>query len=339
MSKNAGQKLKLLYLYKIFYQLTDESNALTVSEIIVLLNEYGIKAERKSIYDDIEALRSFGLDIITQKRERTSYYLGSRDFELAELKLLVDAIQSSRFITSKKSDQLIYKLAGLTSSHQAKSLRRNIYVSGAAKSHNESVYYNIDALHTSISANKKITFRYFSWALDFAAPKKLSRKYRRGGLRYEVSPWALIWDNEFYYLVAYDNFHGEIRHYRVDKMTDIILTDTPREGQIQYEKIDISAYSQKVFSMFAGQEDTVRVRFSNRLIGVVVDRYGQYVYVSPHDEGHFCATIKVALSEQFYAWIFGFGEEAKIISPDYVVEHLRLQAETVAAIYSKISPT
>lgn len=336
MSKNAGQKLKLMYLSKIFHERTDESHALTILEIIQALDEYGISAERKSLYDDIEALRSFGMDIITRKTDKTRYYLAARDFELAELKLLADAIKSSRFITAKKSEILTQKLGRLTSTYEAKSLKRNMHVlSGGTKSHNESVYYNIDAIHTSILENKKITFRYFSWSLDFGNTARIKRQFRRGGSRYQVSPWTLIWDSQYYYLIAFDDLYGEIRHYRVDKMIDIKLTNMPRDGKSQFEAIDISAYSQKVFSMFAGKDETVKVRFANRLIGVVVDRYGQDVFVSPHDKDSFCATIKVAVSPQFYAWIFSFGDEAEIISPSYVADTLKRQAAEVAELYLK----
>jgi len=333
MAKSPGQKQKLLYLAKIFSESSDESHALTISELIELLGGYGVHAERKTLYADIEALRTFGMDIVMCKTDRTRYYLGSREFELAELKLLVDAIQSSRFITRKKSGELIQKLGRLTSSHNASLLIRNIYVSGRSKSHNESVYYNIDALHTAVSSNRKITFRYFTWSLDFNSPSRITRLYRRGGVRYRVSPWALIWDSEYYYLVAYDDLHSEIRHYRVDRMTNISLSDLPRDGKEEYGAIDISTYSQKVFSMFAGKEETVKIRFANRLIGVVTDRYGKDVFISPGDDGFFHATIEVAVSQQFYAWIFGFGSEARIISPSYMAEELRLKAQQVFQLY------
>lgn len=337
MPKSPGQKLKLMYLSKIFHERTDESHALTIREIIQALDEYGISAERKTLYDDIDTLITFGMDIIVQKTDKTRYYLATRDFELAELMLLADAIKSSRFITTKKSDRLIEKLGHLTSTHTAKSLKRNIYVSGETKSHNESVYYNIDALYTAILENKKITFRYFAWSLDFGATSKIKRRFRRDGSIYQVSPWSLIWDSQYYYLVAFDDLYSEMRHYRVDKIVDIEMTDKARDGRREYEEIDISAYSRKVFSMFAGRDEIVKVCFANRLIGVVADRYGQDVFIAPHSEGFFCATIMASVSPQFYAWIFSFGDEAKIISPKYVAETLSRQASQIAGIYSESS--
>lgn len=249
MSKNPNQKLKLLYLYQILLQRTDENHKLTTDELRAALERCGITAERKSIYSDIEALQNFGLDVICQRGTGGGYYVASREFELPELKLLVDAIQCSRFITEKKSNELIGKIEHLTSDHEAHTLQRQVYVSERVKTLNEQIYYNIDALHAAISNDVQITFRYFNWVLNFSASPRIQKQYRRDGARYRVSPWALTWDNENYYLIAFDHDAGEIRHYRVDKMDSLVQTDLPREGkQLFDDRFDAAAYSRKVLA-------------------------------------------------------------------------------------------
>ena len=227
MAKSSNQKTKLLHLYQLLLRQTDEDHPITVAQMIEALEQYGIKAERKSIYDDMEALRTFGLDVQSRKGKNPGWFVGARDFELPELKLLMDAVQSSRFITQKKSDTLIRKLEGLASVHQARQLQRQVYVSGRIKVMNESIYYNVDKLHTAISGQRAITFQYF----DYDIHRK--KVYRRDGKRYTVSPYGLIWNSENYYLVAYDHLHREMRHYRVDKMAEILVTSLPRQGQAQ----------------------------------------------------------------------------------------------------------
>ena len=255
MPKNPNQKLKLLYLYQILMQKTDEEHKLTTDELIAALSRCGIEAERKSIYSDIAALQDFGLDVNLQRGRGGGYFVASREFELPELKLLVDAIQCSRFITEKKSNELIKKLESLASEPQARALQRQVYVSDRVKTINESIYYNIDTLHSAISAGVQITFQYFEWALDFSAQQRIQKRYRRDGARYQVSPWALTWDDENYYMVAYEAASDAIRHYRVDKMEHIELTDLRREGQrLFHDQFNIASYARKVFGMFSGEE-------------------------------------------------------------------------------------
>ncbi|MFR0925249.1 MAG: helix-turn-helix transcriptional regulator [Butyricicoccaceae bacterium] len=204
-------------LYQILLQRTDENHKLTTDELRAALERCGITAERKSIYSDIEALQNFGLDVICQRGTGGGYYVASREFELPELKLLVDAIQCSRFITEKKSNELIGKIEHLTSDHEAHTLQRQVYVSERVKTLNEQIYYNIDALHAAISNDVQITFRYFNWVLNFSASPRIQKQYRRDGARYRVSPWALTWDNENYYLIASITMPVNPPH-RVDKM-------------------------------------------------------------------------------------------------------------------------
>ena len=315
MAKNPNQKLKLLYLYQILLQKTDEEHKLGMEDLLAALARCGIEAERKSIYSDIAALQDFGLDVMLQRGPGGGYYVASRDFELAELKLLVDAIQCSRFITEKKSNELIKKIESLASEAQARALQRQVYVSDRIKTINESIYYNIDTLHSAISAGVQITFQYFEWMLDFTSEQRIQKRYRKGGALYQVSPWALTWDDENYYMIAYDGASDSIRHYRVDKMEHISLTENRREGQQIFHDLNIASYSRKMFGMFSGEEKNVRLRCKNRFIGVIRDRFGADLMVRYLDEEHFSVQVSVAVSPQFFSWVFGLGGAVQIMEP------------------------
>lgn len=315
MAKNPNQKLKLLYLYQILLQKTDEEHKLGMEDLLAALARCGIEAERKSIYSDIAALQDFGLDVMLQRGPGGGYYVASRDFELAELKLLVDAIQCSRFITEKKSNELIKKVESLASEAQARALQRQVYVSDRIKTINESIYYNIDTLHSAISAGVQITFQYFEWILDFTSEQRIQKRYRKGGALYQVSPWALTWDDENYYMIAYDGASNSIRHYRVDKMEHISLTENRREGQQLFHDLNIASYSRKMFGMFSGEEKNVRLRCENRFIGVIRDRFGADLMVRYLDEDHFSVQVSVAVSPQFFSWVFGLGGAVQIMEP------------------------
>ena len=319
MGKSFNQKLKLLYIMQMLKENTDENHAMSANDIISALAKQGISAERKSIYDDIERLKLFGCDILSRRSEPKGYYLASRDFEIAELKLLVDAVQSSKFITEKKSNQLIHKIEQLASRHEAQTLQRQVVVSNRIKTMNESIFYNIDKLHSAISSDVKITFKYCSWTLA----KKLEPK--KDGANYTVSPYILVWDDENYYMLGYDAQAGILKHYRVDKMTEIQPLDAPRQGNEQFQKLDMADYSRKVFSMFGGEEEMVRLRFENRLIGVVMDRFGKDVTVFPKEDGFFEIYTRVVLSPQFYGWIFALGEGVRILSPETAVRGMMEQ--------------
>lgn len=327
MAKSANQKLKLLYLYQILTQRSDENHPFTVQELIAELARHDIKAERKSIYDDLEALRTFGLDVQNRKGSSPGWFVGRREFELPELKLLVDAVQSSRFITKKKSDTLIRKLEHLASTHQAQQLQRQVYVSQRIKVMNESIYYNVDKLHCAIAARRTITFRYF----DYDMHKE--KVYRREGSRYHVSPYGLIWNNENYYLVAYDSTHQQMRHYRVDKMAEIIVTCLSREGEERFPNFDLAAYGQKHFGMFSGEEVTVTLRCRSHMAGVVLDRFGRDVILVPQDEDHFTVTLPVVLSPQFFGWLFGLEDNVTLTAPGWAVDAYREKLSSVSALY------
>jgi len=317
MAKSSNQKTKLLHLYRILMRQTDEDHPITVPQIIAELAKYDIKAERKSIYDDLEALQTFGLDVQSRKGKSGGWFVGERDFELPEVKLLMDAVQSSRFITQRKSDGLIRKLEQLASIPQAQQLQRQVFVSGRIKSMNESIYLNADKLHSAIAARKSITFKYFDYDIH------REKVFRHGGSRYVVSPYGLIWNSENYYLVAFDHTNRDMRHYRVDKMADIVITGLEREGKDLYPNFQLAQYEQKHFGMYSGQEMKVTLRGRRSMAGVVWDRFGQDVILSPDGEDHFKVTLPVVISPQFFGWLFGLDGGITIVGPQSAVDAYR----------------
>lgn len=329
MSRNPMQKQKLLYLRKILLEKTDENHGLTSSEILAELSLYGITAERKSLYDDLQVLEKFGMDICKTKSSTVKYYVASRDFELPELKLLVDAIQSSKFITEKKSISLIHKLEGLASVHEGKELQRQVFIANRAKTMNERIYYSVDKIQNAIALNRKISFKYYRWELDFSGMERIVKreKIKDGG--YVASPWALCWDDENYYLIAYDTCADSIKHYRVDKMDDIEVLDDERDGGKTFEKFDLAGYSKGVFSMFGGEKTTVKLSVDNDCIGVIVDRFGRDIFVIKESDTTFSVSVDVMTSKQFYAWVFGLGGKVRILSPQNVVDEFKSQLENV----------
>ena len=311
MAKSERQKLKLLYLKKLLEERSDEAHPLSMQDILEALAAEGIEAERKSVYSDIACLQDFGMDILLKRGPNGGYYLASREFELPELKLLVDAVQASKFLTTKKSMELISKLETLASRNDAGALRRQVVVSGRVKTMNESIYYNVDRIHEAIAHNLQITFRYFEW--DFGG----ERRFRPG--LYTASPYALIWDDQNYYLVAHSQRHG-LTHYRVDKMSRITETGQPRFMDAASKKLDLARYGRNVFSMFGGELVPVRMRFHNSLLGVVLDRFGRDAMLIPDGPEHFLYTAEIAVSPIYFGWLAGFGDRAKILSPDSVAQ-------------------
>ena len=263
-------------------------------------------------------LSVFGIEVEGEPiGNRYHYHVTNRSFELPELKLLVDAIQSSKFITEKKSYALIKKLETLASKYDAQKLQRQVYVSGRIKTMNESIYYTVDAIHNAISENKKIKFQYFQWNA------KKEMELRHNGAWYHISPWGLSWDDENYYLVGYDTDAGMIKHYRVDKMLHIKISDESREGKEHFKKLDMADYAKKSFGMFGGKEQTVKLSVHNKLAGVIIDRFGKDVMMIPADEEHFNVNVDVRVSRQFLGWVFSLGSDIQIVGPDDVVEQMR----------------
>ena len=330
MPRSDKQKLKLMYLIKLFEERTDVSHGLSMTDIIEALSEEGITAERKSIYADISALNEFGFDIVKDNEGKACVYkLVERDFEIAELKLLVDAVQSSKFITESKSNKLIKKIEGLASNNEAKSLHRQVYVANRIKTTNESVYYNVDDIQKAISENHKVSFQYFQWN-----PNK-EKELRHNGMRYEISPWALTWDDENYYMVGYDSKERKIKHYRVDKMLKIeIMADSKREGKALFKDMDMAVYSKKIFGMFGGVEETVVLECKNGISGVIIDRFGTEVDIIKRAADSFTVRVNVQISPQFLGWVFSLGENIKIISPDRVIERMRDEIARIQGIYN-----
>ena len=321
-------KMKMLHLIRIFSQETDDEHALTLQEIIAKLAAVNISADRKTLYSDFEDLRQFGFDIIAQQRNHTTYYhLGERDFELPELKLLVDSVQAAKFITTRKSRELIRKLERYASVYQAAQLHRQVYIAGRVKAMNESIYYNIDRLHSAINAGVQIRFQYGQWNLN----KEM--ELRQGGNWYQVSPWALTWDNEKYYLVAYDADASMIKHYRVDKMLRIKTLDEPRLGQEAFRVFDMTVYGKSVFGMFSGEETTVTLEAENHMVGILIDRFGKDIGLAPISDSHFQATVKVVVSTQFIGWIVGLGKSIRIVAPDVLVERMREEIHRLSEQY------
>ncbi len=327
MARSGMQKMKILLVMKELLEKTDENHPVTVSELVFMLERNGIAAERKSVYHDIEILRKFGVDIENRRGQPSGYYIASRDFELPELKLLVDAVQCARFITRKKSEELIRKLEGLASKEEARQLQRQVFVLNRIKTKNEKIYYSVDQIHAAISQNAKIRFQYYEWTVS----KKMH--LRRNGMFYEISPWALTWDDENYYMIGYDSQGKMIKHYRVDKMINLKILKAPREGRELFAKFDVASYSQKVFGMFGGTEETVRLLCNNDLAGVMIDRFGREVPVCPVTENCFSIIVKVSVSQHFFGWLFALGNGVKIESPARVVEQFKEHMEAVIQNY------
>ena len=320
MPKQEGQKSKLLALLHIFEQQTDEEHLLNVPQLVELLARQGILCERKSVYSDIDALNALGYDIRLRRGRSGGYWMATRPFELAELKLLVDAVQSSRVISKASSDKLIHKLEGLASQYEGSQLQRQVYVDGRPKSANKDLPYSVDALFTAINTGRMVRFRY----------KKAGRP-----APYTISPWQMAWENGCYYLIAYQDEKEPvgIRHYRVDKMLHIKLSGESREGKEHFKKLDMADYAKKSFGMFGGKEQTVKLLVKNNLAGVIVDRFGKDVMMIPTDDEHFTVNVDVHVSRQFLGWVFSLGEDVKIVGPDDVVKQMKMEINRLTLQY------
>lgn len=328
MPKGNNQKFKLYRLAQIMQEQTDDEHYITMPEIMKSLAQYEVTADRKSIYADLRDLSVLGVDVEGEPvGNRYHYHVVNRAFELPELKLLVDAIQSSKFITEKKSNALIKKLETLVSKYDAQKLQRQVYVSGRIKTMNESIYYTVDAIHNAISENKKIKFQYYQLNV------KKEMELRHNGAWYHISPWGLSWDNENYYLVGYDSAADKIKHYRVDKMLHIKLSNESREGKEHFKKLDMADYAKKSFGMFGGKEQKVKMLVKNNLAGVIIDRFGKEIMMVPADDEHFTVNVDVHVSRQFLGWVFSLGEDIRIVGPDEVVEQMKMEGRRLVEQY------
>ncbi len=317
MPRVFNQKIKILYLMRIFLEQTDEEHPMSVKELIAYLNSLGISAERKTVYDDIETLRNFGMDILNRREHPAGFYLASREFELPELRLLVDAVQSSRCITNGKSRQLIRKLESLASVYESRQLRRQGFAENRIRTINENVYYSIDMIQRALTEDRQISFQYCEWTVE----KKL--RPENEGERYSVSPWGLVWQNEEYYLITYDEKCGRVKQYQVDKLQQIRIEKEVRRGREFFENYDIGELTSRTFGMFGGREVTICLEAHNRLVGVVLDRFGRDIMIHRKDPEHFKTLVRVNISDQFFGWIASLGLDAVIASPDDVRDRYR----------------
>ena len=317
MPRVFNQKIKILYLMRIFLEQTDEEHPMSVKELIAYLNSLGISAERKTVYDDIETLRNFGMDILNRREHPAGFYLASREFELPELRLLVDAVQSSRCITNGKSRQLIRKLESLASVYESRQLRRQGFAENRIRTINENVYYSIDMIQRALTEDRQISFQYCEWTVE----KKL--RPENEGERYSVSPWGLVWQNEEYYLITYDEKCGRVKQYQVDKLQQIRIEKEVRRGREFFENYDIGELTSRTFGMFGGREVTICLEAHNRLVGVVLDRFGRDIMIHRKDPEHFKTLVRVNISDQFFGWIASLGQDAVIASPDEVRDKYR----------------
>lgn len=312
MPRSFNQKLKILYLMKLLQEKTDREHPVSVKDIIQTMEAYGISVERKTVYDDIETLRTFGMKISSRRGKPAGFYLEERTFELPELKFLMDAVQSSKFITEKQSAALVRKLENLASVHEAKKLKSQVFLMPGIKTLNEEIYTNIETIYDAISANRQISFRYYQWTLS----REL--KPKRGGERYRVSPGKLLWNNDNYYLMGLDESSGIVKHYRVDKMMDVAVEEEKRSGESVFRDFDMGRFSAETFGMFDGKETILKIRFSNELVGVVLDRFGKKAVLQRSDDTHFFLQTHIRVSGQFFGWLTGLGLGAEIVSPEKV---------------------
>lgn len=320
MPKQEGQKSKLLTLLHIFEQKTDEQHLLNVPQLVALLEQQDIRSERKSIYSDIDTLRALGYDIQLRRGRGGGYWLAGRAFELSELKLLVDAVQSSKVISVRTSNRIIHKLEQLCSDYEGSQLQRQVYVNGRPKSDSQTLLYSIDALHSAINAGKMVRFRY-----------------KDGGSR-TVSPWQLAWEGGCYYLIAYQDEKTPvgIRNYRVDRMTGVTVLDEARRGKMEFKGFDLPSYLRKHFNMYGGPEHRVTLRCTADLEPVMQDRFGKNVMFLQEEDGHFHFDVPICVSEQFFGWVCGFGGKVEVTAPAEVRSRLQELAARIAQQHKEV---
>lgn len=329
MPKSENQKLKLLYLLKLFREKTDENHYVSMPDIIAYLSENGISAERKAIYSDIEALIQFGYEIEGEKIGSSYMYkLAEREFEPFELKLLVDAVQSSKSLTEEKSRQLIKKLECFTSDFNANKIHKQVLVKNRVKTINKTVYYVMDAISEAMEKNRTISFEYRQWSLD----KELVT--RKNGIKEGISPWAFIWDDESYYVLAFDPKAEKLKHYRMDKMFNVTVSSAEkRQGEGEFSRVDLAVYTKEHFNMYSGEICTVKLECKNSAANFIIDKFGTDIMLVPSAEDSFTVNVEVALSKMFYGWVLGFGGDVKIVSPKSVRKEMKERIRAAAKMY------
>lgn len=322
---SSSTKLKTLYIMQALLDRTDQDHGMSAADLIGMLNSHGLSADRKTIYSDIETLQEFGLDIV---RGSSGYYIASREFELPELKLLVDAVQASKFITVKKSRELIKKIEKLAGKNGASQLQRDIYIFNRPKTGNETIYYTVDQIHSALLSNRQIRFQYLEWTIR----KELTAK--RDGEYYEVSPWALTWDDENYYLIAYEHRSQQIRHYRVDKMQKTAVAAEERLGKAEFDDFDLAEFAKKTFGMYGGYDEQVDLVCDRSMVGVILDRFSAETILIPEGDDRFRISVPVSVSPQFFGWVAGLGGGVKIDGPKKVQEEYKMFLQKILKQYS-----
>ena len=308
-------RLKLLYLLKLLKEETDEEHGVSMNRILAYLAQQGVSAERKSVYRDLATLQEFGYEIEKNSARPVEYCLITRTFALAELKLLVDAIQSAQFISNEMTEKLIRKLASETSRTRAGDLRRQVHYTGRVKSDNDHVYYTTGTLHDAINQNRRVIFKYIEHTLDKGTQP------RRDGVPYEISPFALVWNDDRYYVVGYYERYGKVCNFRVDRMKSVTLT--PQTNHPAPSDFRLDSYIKNEFSMYTGETESIDLRFANHLINPVLDRFGIATAILPDGDDHFVAHVQVAVSPVFYSWLFQFGCDAQILRPERIAKEYR----------------
>lgn len=314
MPKSFDQKMRILYVWDYLQKYSSEDKPVSAAELIKMLETHSIRSERKSLYSDISSLQEFGVDILSVKGKGGGYFIASRIFELSELKLLIDAVQSSRYLTEKKSRELIKKLCEQCNTHDAMLMSRNVLVSGRVKSMNETILYSVDTIQDAIARNRQITFRYFDWDI------KGKRRYR--DKEYIVSPYGLCQDNENCYLLALSPRYG-ITSYRLDRMDRIELTEEPRTPCPELTGKELVKQANQRFQMYSGEAVSVKLQFHRDLVNVVIDKFGNDLMMIPEGDDWFNFTVNVAVSPMFLSWVIGFGSKAKILYPQSVADQCR----------------
>lgn len=322
-----NQKLKLLYLAKIFLEETDGKTGLTMPQIIEHLREYGISAERKALYRDIKALREFGMDIQRYNRSPMQYALANREFSQPELLLLVDAVQSSRFLDIEKSRELIDSIRALASKRQRETLSKRMHVEGRIKMQNESVFYNVDIVQEAIQAHRRVSFHYFKYDVE----KKKVRQH--GGDRYLETPVELIYSDGYYYLVTYNDKHDGFTNYRVDRMTEVMVSDEPATRNERIASFDPEAYTAQAFSMFNGEPKTISLIVDGEVMSSIVDRFGSDVESHALDGSHARVYARVKVSDVFYGWLAQFGTKVRVEKPRSVVQGYTEYLQRIVSAY------
>lgn len=324
MVRDNYRKVKLIKLLELLQQRTDMQHPMTNSQVCAAMEEMGIPCDRRIITQDVAVLNELGYEImVTMIGHEKAYYVDDRSFSVPELKILIDAVHASSFITEKKSQELIEKLAALGGIHRAEVLTRNMVCFNTRKHSNEKILYTIDRLEEAILAQKKIIFLYFD------LNENGERVYRRGGHHYVVEPVALVFNEDNYYLSCYSSRHDSTSNYRVDRMDAVEIIDEPCSEKAVSLRDEVAAYTEQAFKMFGGQQEDVVLEFERGLIGVVYDKFGEGVKMLPSGERKCIATVKVRISPTFWGWLFQFAGEMKVLSPAWVAQEYRNHAQKV----------